>query len=159
LISRYAKYLLTNTKPCGLIYFYGVFEWWVCLEVWLPRKEQRMMFGAHVIVSSKDAAADRAFLRDVLGLSSVDAGHGWLIFALPPAEVAVHPAEDTSGHELYFMCDDLKAEVSALGKKGVHCSEVQEARWGSITHIRLPGGGAVGLYQPKHPLAFTRSSS
>ena len=118
-----------------------------------------MIFGAHVIVSSKDAAADRVFLREVLELSSVDAGHGWLIFALPPAEVAVHPAEDASGHELYFMCDDLTAEISALGKKGVHCSEMQEARWGSITHIRLPGGGAVGLYQPKHPLAFTRTSS
>jgi hypothetical protein len=123
------------------------------------RKAKFMIFGAHVIVSSKDAAADRTFLREVVGLSSVDAGHGWLIFALPPAEVAVHPAEETGGHELYFMCDDLKAEVSALGKKGVHCSEVQEARWGSITHIRLPGGGALGLYQPKHPLAFTRTSS
>ncbi len=118
-----------------------------------------MMFGAHVIISSKDAKADRAFLRDVLGLPSVDAGHEWLIFALPPAEVAVHPAEKTSGHELYFMCDDLKAEISALGEKGVHCSEVQEARWGSITHVRLPGGGDVGLYQPKHPLAFARTSN
>jgi catechol 2,3-dioxygenase-like lactoylglutathione lyase family enzyme len=118
-----------------------------------------MMFGAHVIVSSKDATADRAFLRDVLGLSSVDAGHGWLIFTLPPAEVAVHPAKETDGNELYFMCDDLKTEIAALGEKGVHCSEVLEARWGSITHIRLPGGGAVGLYQPKHPLAFTRTSS
>jgi catechol 2,3-dioxygenase-like lactoylglutathione lyase family enzyme len=118
-----------------------------------------MIFGAHVIVHSTDAAADRKFFQEILGLSSVDAGHGWLIFALPPAEVAVHPANEPSGHELYFMCDDLKAEVSALGKKGAHCSEVQEARWGSITHIRLPGGGAVGLYQPKHPLAFTRTSS
>ena len=117
------------------------------------------MFGAHVIVSSKDATADRVFLREVLGLSSVDAGHGWLIFALPPAEVAVHPAEDANSHELYFMCDDLKAELSALEKKGIHFSEVQEARWGSITHIRLPGGGTVGLYQPKHPLAFARVSS
>ena len=113
-----------------------------------------MIFGAHVIVYSTDATADRAFLRDVLGLSSVDAGHGWLIFALPPAEVAVHPAENGQ-HELYFMCDDLKAEISALGEKGIACSEVQEARWGSITHIRLPGGGEVGLYQPKHPLALT----
>ena len=117
-----------------------------------------MMFGAHVIISSKDAKADRAFLRDVLGLPSVDAGHEWLIFALPPAEVAVHPAEKTSGHELYFMCDDLKAEISTLGKKGVQCSQVQEARWGSITHIRLPGGGEVGLYQPKHPTALAVSS-
>jgi catechol 2,3-dioxygenase-like lactoylglutathione lyase family enzyme len=117
-----------------------------------------MIFGAHVIVSSKDANADRAFLREVFGLSSVDAGHGWLIFALPPAEVAVHPAEEIGGHELYFMCDDLKAEISALGNKGIDCSEVQEARWGSVTHVRLPGGGDVGLYQPKHPLAFARNS-
>ena len=118
-----------------------------------------MMFGAHLIVSSKDVKADRAFLREVLGLSSVDAGHGWLIFALPPAEVAVHPAEETGAHELYFMCDDLKAEISALGTKGVRCSEVQEARWGSITKIRLPGGGVVGLYQPKHPTALTLTSN
>ena len=117
-----------------------------------------MMFGAHVIISSKNTAADRAFFREVLGLSSVDAGHGWLIFALPPAEVAVHPAEETGGHELYFMCDDLKAEISTLGKKGVQCFQVQEARWGSITHIRLPGGGEVCLYQPKHPTALAVSS-
>ena len=113
-----------------------------------------MIFGAHVIVYSKDAAADRIFFRDVLGFASVDAGHGWLIFALPPAEAAVHPIDENDRHELYFMCDDLKAEISALGKKGVRCSEVQEARWGSITMIRLPGGGEVGLYQPKHPSAL-----
>ena len=118
-----------------------------------------MIFGAHVIVSSKDAKADRAFLQEVLGLPSVDAGHGWLIFSLPPAEVAVHPAEETGGHELYFMCDDLKAEISALGQKGIPCSEVQEARWGSITHIRLPSGSEVGLYQPKHPTALTLTSN
>jgi hypothetical protein len=118
-----------------------------------------MIFGAHVIVYSKDAMADRAFLREVLGLSSVDAGHGWLIFALPPAEVAVHPAEETGRHELYFMCDDLSAEISALGEKSIPCSEVQETRWGSITHIRLPGGGKVGLYQPKHPMALTLTSN
>jgi len=114
-----------------------------------------MIFGAHVIIYSKDASADRAFLRDVLGFSSVDAGQGWLIFALPPAEVAVHPDEENDRHELYLMCENLKAEISALKKKGVQCSEVQEARWGSITSIRLPGGGQVGLYQPKHPLALT----
>jgi hypothetical protein len=113
-----------------------------------------MLVGAHVIIYSKDAGADRAFLRDVLGFASVDAGHGWLIFALPPAEVAVHPAEENGRHELYFMCDDLSGEIAALARKGVACSEVEEARWGSITHIRLPGGGAVGLYQPKHPTAL-----
>jgi catechol 2,3-dioxygenase-like lactoylglutathione lyase family enzyme len=114
-----------------------------------------MIFGAHMIIYTRDAEADRAFLREVLGLKSVDAGRGWPIFALPPAEVAVHPAEENDRHELYFMCDDLKAEISALEKKGVQCSEVQEARWGSITKIPLPGGGQVGLYQPKHPLALT----
>jgi catechol 2,3-dioxygenase-like lactoylglutathione lyase family enzyme len=115
-----------------------------------------MIFGAHTVVYSKDAEADRRFLRDVLGLRSVDAGRGWLIFELPPGELAVHPAEENGSHELYFMCDDLQAEIAALAEKGVHCAEVQEARWGSITKVGLPGGGAVGLYQPKHPLAITR---
>jgi catechol 2,3-dioxygenase-like lactoylglutathione lyase family enzyme len=105
-------------------------------------------------VYSKDAEADRAFLRDVLGFKSVDAGHGWLIFALPPAEAAVHPAETNGTHELYFMCDDLKAEMAALEAKGGVCSKVEEQRWGSITKLRLPGGGAVGLYQPKHATAL-----
>jgi hypothetical protein len=113
-----------------------------------------MIFGAHVILYSKDAGADRAFLRDVLGLASVDAGHGWLIFALPPAEAAVHPAEASEGQELYFMCDDLQAEIASLGSKGVRCSEVKEARWGSIAMIGLPGGSEIGLYQPKHPIAL-----
>ncbi len=116
-----------------------------------------MIFGAHVIVYSKDAEADRVFLRDVLGFTSVDAGHGWLIFALPPSEVAVHPAEANDRHELYFMCDDLKAEIAALGKKGVESSKVHEERWGSITKIQLPGGGQIGLYQPKHPMAIKRA--
>jgi catechol 2,3-dioxygenase-like lactoylglutathione lyase family enzyme len=115
------------------------------------KRSDAMIFGAHVIVYSKDAEADRAFLRDVLGFESVDAGRGWLIFALPPAEIAVHPADENGKHELYFMCDDLKAEMSALDTKGVRCSPVEEARWGSITMLRLPGGGEVGLYQPKHP--------
>ena len=113
-----------------------------------------MIFGAHVVVYSKDAEADRAFLRDVLGFKSVDAGHGWLIFALPPAEAAVHPAEESGRHELYLMCDDLGAEVASLAAKSVQCSEVQQARWGSIVKIQLPGGGEVGLYQPKHPTAI-----
>ena len=113
-----------------------------------------MISGAHVIVYSKNAEADRAFFRDVLGFKYVDAGHGWLIFALPPGEAAVHPAEESGAHELYFMCEDLKAEMASLAKKGVKCSEVQETRWGAITKMRLPGGGEVGLYQPKHPTAF-----
>jgi catechol 2,3-dioxygenase-like lactoylglutathione lyase family enzyme len=110
--------------------------------------------GAHVIIYTKDADADRAFFRDVLGFQSVDAGHGWLIFTLPPGEAAMHPSDQNDHPELYFMCDDLKAEMSSLAKKGVTLSDVQEARWGSITKIRLPGGGEVGLYQPKHPTAL-----
>src|SRR5215475_9563704 len=107
-----------------------------------------MIFGAHVVLYSKDAAADRAFCRDVLGFAAADAGHGWLIFALPPAELAVHPAEELERHELFLMCDDLKAEIAALGAKGVAVTDLQEARWGSIAKIRLPGGSEVGLYQP-----------
>jgi hypothetical protein len=110
-----------------------------------------MIFGAHVIVNSKDATADRAFFRDVLGFSSVDAGHDWLIFALPPAEVAVHPAEENFGHELYFMSDELNADIAALEEMDIRCSELEEVGWGSATKIQLPGGGKVGLYQPKHP--------
>lgn len=117
-----------------------------------------MIFGAHVILYSKDATADRAFLAGVLGFPSVDAGRGWLIFALPPAEAAVHPADDSGAAELYFMCDDVNAEIAALAEKGVRCSEVEEARWGSVSRIRLPGGGEVGLYQPKHPVALVRTA-
>ncbi len=109
-----------------------------------------MIFGAHVIVYSNDAPADRDFFSDVLGFPSVDAGHDWLIFALPPAELAVHPAEGAVGHELFFMCDDLNAQIAALAEKNVRCSEVEVARWGSVTKIRLPSGCEVGLYQPTH---------
>ena len=114
-----------------------------------------MVSGAHVIIYSTRAEEDRAFLRDVIGFKSVDAGHGWLIFALPPAEAALHPSDENGVHELYFMCDDLKAEMASFARKGVECSEVKEARWGSITKIRLPGGGEIGLYQPKHPTALS----
>lgn len=117
-----------------------------------------MITGAHLIVYSEDADADRAFFRDVLGFPSVDAGRGWLIFAMPGAEAAFHPAERNGRHELYLMCDDLKAEMSVLAKKGVHCSEVQELRWGSLTNVPLPSGGQIGLYQPKHPIALERPS-
>ena len=117
-----------------------------------------MISGAHVIVYSKDAEADRAFFRDVLGFKSVDAGHGWLIFALPPGEAAFHPSDGTDAHELYFMCDDLKAEMTSLAENGVQCSPVEEQRWGSITKMKLPGGGEVGLYQPKHKTALNLGS-
>jgi catechol 2,3-dioxygenase-like lactoylglutathione lyase family enzyme len=110
-----------------------------------------MINGTHVVVYSRAAEADRAFFHGVLGFASVDAGNGWLIFGLPPAEAAFHPAEVNDRQELYLMCDDLKAEIDELHAKGVECAEVVEARWGSVTKIRLPGGGEIGLYQPKHP--------
>jgi catechol 2,3-dioxygenase-like lactoylglutathione lyase family enzyme len=125
-----------------------------CKDFQALHKERPMISGAHVIVYSKNVEADRGFFRDVLGFKSVDAGHGWLIFALPPGEVAFHPSDEIGVHELYFMCDDLKAEMVSLDKKDVKCSEVQEARWGSIAKMRLPSGGEVGLYQPKHPTAL-----
>lgn len=118
-----------------------------------------MIFGAHLVLYSEDASADRAFLKDVLGFASVDAGHGWLIFALPLAEAAVHPAENGGRQELYLMCNDLQTEIAALATKGVQCSKVQEERWGSITRFILPGGSDVGLYQPKHPTALGLGSA
>ena len=110
-----------------------------------------MIRGAHVIIYSKDAEADRAFFRDVLKYPFADAGHGWLIFALPPAEIAVHASDENDLHEFYFMCDDVQAFISDMKKKNVPCTSVDEQRWGSITRITLPGGGKVGVYQPKHP--------
>ena len=113
-----------------------------------------MINGAHVILYSRDADADRAVLRDTLGFRSVDAGQSWLIFALPPAELACHPSEESGRNEIYLMCDDVQSEVDVLTRKGVSCSEIQEERWGSLTRIQLPGGGLLGLYQPKHPTAL-----
>jgi catechol 2,3-dioxygenase-like lactoylglutathione lyase family enzyme len=115
-----------------------------------------MISGLHAILYSPDADKVRAFLRDVLGFKSVDAGHGWLIFAAPPAELAAHPTEEGEKphHELYLMCDDLKATMSELADKGVKFGAITEARWGSVTSIHLPGGGQLGLYQPKHPTAL-----
>ena len=109
-----------------------------------------MITGAHAIIYSKDPEADRAFLRDVLGLSGVDVGGGWLIFGLPPAEVAVHPSDENGRHELYLMCDDVNAFVAAMGSKGVACSPVHDLRWGLLTHIALPGGGKLGVYPARH---------
>ena len=109
-----------------------------------------MINGAHVILYSKDSEADRAFLRDVLELPNVDVGHGWLIFGLPPSEVAVHPAETGGSHELFFMCEDVDAIITKLADKGIKCSEIEDAGWGRITKITLPGGGEVGVYEPRH---------
>ena len=108
--------------------------------------------GAHVILYSTDAEADRAFLRDVLEFPHVDAGGGWLIFALPPAEVAVHPA-DAPTAELYLMCDELEPALAALRARGVEFVEVEDQGWGILTSFVLPGGSRVGLYEPRHPRA------
>jgi len=109
-----------------------------------------MIIGAHSIIYSKDAEADRAFLREVLKLPSVDAGHGWLIFGLPPAEVAVHPSTNNDVHELYLLCDDVEALVALMKERNIGCSEVHHQAWGLMTHVTLPGGGKLGVYQPLH---------
>ena len=113
-----------------------------------------MITGAHTIIYTPEPEKVRAFLADVLGFASVDAGHGWLIFALPPAELAAHPAEGPPGRqELYLMCDDLQETVQELAAKGVELSRpIHEERWGIVTAIRLPDGGELALYEPKHPL-------
>jgi len=118
------------------------------------RRVGAVINGAHVILYSRDDEADRAFLRDVLGFRYADAGGGWLVFAVPPAEVAVHPTAGEQDHQLYLMCDDLDVTVAELAAKGVEFgAPVSEQRWGRVTSIRLPGGGEVGLYQPRHPTA------
>ncbi len=128
-----------------------------------------MINGAHVVIYSRNSEADRAFFRDVLKFPSVDAGHGWLIFALPPCEAAFHDQENDSGnhdsdghdsddhdsrkndrHELYLMCDDIAATLKDLKAKNVEVSDVTEQRWGRLARFSLPGGGRVGIYQPKH---------
>lgn len=109
-----------------------------------------MINGAHVIIYSKDVEADRAFFRDVLQFPAVDAGHGWLIFALPPAEAAFHDAEANDKLELHFMCDDIAASLKELEAKNVKVSDVKQERWGNLASLTLPGGGKVGIYEPKH---------
>jgi catechol 2,3-dioxygenase-like lactoylglutathione lyase family enzyme len=127
-----------------------------------------VIFGAHILFYSQDPEADRAFFANVLGFRSVDVGHGWLIFALPPAETAIHPADgDFSqshagqqllGAVLYLMCDDLKEQIALLKQKNIHCSDIQDAPWGSSTTIPLPSGRAIGLYQPRHQTALNLNS-
>jgi hypothetical protein len=109
-----------------------------------------MITGAHSIIYSTDAEADREFLRGVLKLTNVDVGHGWLIFGLPPAEVAVHPSEKNDVHEFYLMCDDVNAFIAELTKHKVACEPVQDQRYGLFTKLTLPGGGKLGVYQPRH---------
>jgi catechol 2,3-dioxygenase-like lactoylglutathione lyase family enzyme len=109
-----------------------------------------MINGAHVVIYSRNAEADRAFFRDVLKFRSVDAGHGWLIFALPPAEAAFHDSENNGRHEFYFMCDNIATTLAELKSKNVEVSDVKKERWGELASFTLPGGGKVGIYQPKH---------
>lgn len=123
-----------------------------------------MITGTHILLFSTDADADRSFLRNVLGFASVDAGHGWLIFRMPPAEAAVHPAEQQAamphvdgnllGASVYLMCDDVRAMVRQLETKKIKCAPIREERWGLRTAVTLPSGGELGLYQPLHPTAL-----
>jgi hypothetical protein len=114
--------------------------------------------GVHAIIFSRDAEEDRAFFRDVLDLPAVDAGGGWLIFALPPAELAAHPTDGDGHHELYLMCDDVRATVEELTKKGVEFTrEISDEGFGLMTALRLPGGGELALYEPRHPTPLSSS--
>lgn len=109
-----------------------------------------MITGAHSIIYSTNPEADRAFLRDVLKLTHVDVGDGWLIFGLPPAEVAVHPSGENDVHEFYLMCDDVKALVAEMKAHKIECGPVQDLGWGVLTQLTLPGGGKLGVYEPRH---------
>ena len=108
------------------------------------------IIGAHSIIYSTSPGADRVFLKDVLKFPSVDVGDGWLIFGLPPSEVAVHPSEKNDVHEFYLMCDDVQALIAEMGRRGIACAPVLNLGWGVITQVTLPGGGKLGIYQPRH---------
>jgi catechol 2,3-dioxygenase-like lactoylglutathione lyase family enzyme len=120
--------------------------------------------GVHILIYTASPEADRAFFREILGFKYVDVGHGWLIFALPPAEAAFHPVDGNAGQQhaghqtlasvVYLMCDDLEATVKALAAKKVACAEIEKERWGIRTTVRLPSGGELGLYQPTHETAL-----
>jgi hypothetical protein len=109
-----------------------------------------MITGAHFVIFSANPVADRDFLRDVLKLTHVDVGKGWLIFGLPPAEVAVHPGDKDNTHEFYLMCDNIQTFVAALKKRGIATAPVRNEGWGLLTQITLPGGGKLGVYEPRH---------
>jgi catechol 2,3-dioxygenase-like lactoylglutathione lyase family enzyme len=116
------------------------------------------IIGMHALIHTARDGETRAFLRDVLGFRSVDAGHGWLIFEAPPAEIAVHPTDGESRHELYLMCDDVDRTVAELHAKGVATRPIRELRWGRLSSIVLPGGAELGVYEPRHPTAFRRTA-
>ena len=109
-----------------------------------------MIIGGHTILYSKDAEADRAFLRDVLGLTHVDVGEGWLIFGLPPAEVAVHPSDENDVHEFFLMVDDVERFLAEMRERGIACEPAVDQGYGIVTRVTLPGGGTLGVYQPRH---------
>ena len=109
-----------------------------------------MIDGGHVVIYSTDSEADRAFFRDVLGLPHVDVGDGWLIFALPPAEVAVHPSGNNDVHEFFLMCEDIEAFFVEIARHGIESTPVQDEGWGLLSRLTLPGGGTLGVYQPRH---------
>jgi hypothetical protein len=116
----------------------------------MRREVRGMITGAHSIIYSTNPDADRDFFKDVLQLTKVDVGQGWLIFGLPPAEVAVHPSDKNGEHEFYLMCDDVNAFVAEMKTKNISCGEVQDMGWGMLTQLTLPGGGKLGVYQPRH---------
>ncbi len=109
-----------------------------------------MIVGAHSIIYSKDADADRNFLKDVIGLPNVDVGGGWLIFGLPPSEVAFHPSENNDAQEFYLICDDVSAFIAEMSEKDVDCTEIHKEPWGLLTNVALPGGGKLGVYEALH---------
>jgi len=109
-----------------------------------------MISSAHVMIFTRDEEADRAFLRDVLEIPCIDAGGGWLIYKLPPTEMGVHGGDNNDVHQLYFLCDNLDAEIAGLAGKGVNCDEAKQASWGRFTSVPLPGGGKLGLYEAHH---------
>lgn len=108
-----------------------------------------MIIGTHLLVYSRNPRADRDFLRTVLKLAHVDAGGGWLIFALPPSEVAVHPGKNNE-HELYLICDDIATFIARMARRHIRCGRVQDQGWGLLTRLTLPGGGKLGVYEPRH---------
>jgi len=109
-----------------------------------------MISGIHLIIYSKDAEADKMFFRDVLKLTNVDVGNGWLIFGLPASELALHPSSDNDRHEIYLMCDDINVFVQQLSSQEIVCSKIQDQGWGLLVQLSLPGGGKLGVYQPRH---------
>lgn len=109
-----------------------------------------MITGVRIIIYSKNTEADKAFFRDILKLNNVDVGHGWLIFALPPSELAVHPSTDSQHHEIYLMCDDINLFVQQMNEHKIPCSEIKDEGWGLLVSLTLPGGGNIGVYQPRH---------